>query len=254
MKYLLILIVFLFSINAIQAKSLEVIASHFPFIAEQTENGEFAGLGIELINKIANQLNIELEIKIYPLARALKMMESGQADMFIGPYKSADREKYMLYSQDPFYQDTIVFYKKLGANVVWQGQASQLTGKRIGVIRGWSYGPLLNNNTQLDITKAHNVEACFKMLIKDRIDLCATHPRAAFNTIKQLAIKDKVAPLEPPIIVNLGYFAFAIGKQSAEFKNTFNQVLHKLIVNGELQALNNKYQLDGIDYQAIAHK
>ncbi|WP_304635174.1 substrate-binding periplasmic protein [Pseudoalteromonas sp.] len=226
------------------AKSYYFVGSHFPAILEQDQHGSPTGLGADIVYEIGKRLGHTIVIDIMPLKRALKMVEQGDADAIIGPYKSFQRNQYMLFSALPFYEDPIVFYTKPNNEVIWRGNFASLKKDAIGVIRGWDYGvEFKRHESSLLLSEVANVRASFLQLMYDRVDLILTHPRAARPVIESLGIADKVIILSPILTVNQGYFGFTKQRDLAQFIDEFNAEFQKMLLNGEIVKLNNKYGL-----------
>ena len=248
MKIILILFLSIVISSSVLAEKYFFVGTTFPFILAEKQDGEVYGLGADIIKKIGHRLGHDFVIKIFPFKRALLMIEHGKADVFIGAYKSADREKFMIYTKYAFYQDPMVFYVKKDNPLKWDGKFSSLSGKIIGLTRGWSYGTKFDRyKKNLQTYMAGSVEANFKMLLNDRIDLFICHPRNALVIVNKLNIKEKVKNILPPIIVNKGYFGFSKKRNLNTFLNQFNVELKKMIKNGEIQQLNRKYNLYLVD-------
>lgn len=172
------------------------------------------------------------------------MVELGKADAFIGPYKSAIREQYMVYSEAAFYQDPLVFYVKNSNEFQWHNNLETLKELSIGLTRGWNYGDDFERyKSQLEISEVGTVEASFLQLIHDRVDIIVTHPRAAQPVIKQLSLANQVKQLQPPLIVNKGYFGFSKKRNLNEFIISFDKELNNMIANGEVKKMSEKYGL-----------
>ena len=220
------------------------IGTTFPFILEQKQDGEIYGLGADIARKIVHKLGHNFKIEMYPFKRALLMIENGNADIFIGPYKSFEREKYMYYNKYAFYQYPMVFYVKADNFFKWDGELSSLKGKLIGLTRGWSYGIKFDQyKKNLRTYTVNTVKANFQRLLIDRIDLFATHPRNASKIIDALKIKEKVKMILPPIVVNKGYYGFSKKKNLETFLIQFDLEFKKMMDNGEILQLNKKYSL-----------
>ncbi len=244
MKAILILMLSVVLSNTAVAETYSFVGTTFPFILEQKPNGEIYGLGADIARKVVQRLGHNLTITMYPFKRALRMIERGEADVFIGPYKSAERETFMSYNTYAFYQDPMVFYGKADLSFIWGGEFSSLEGKRIGLTRGWSYGTKFDQyKKNLQTDTADTVKANFQKLLVDRIDLFATHPRNASKLIDELHIKEKVKMLLPPIIVNKGYYGFSKKRNLEKFLIQFDLEFKKMIESGEILQLNQKYNL-----------
>ncbi len=244
MKAIFIMILsFVISSTAV-AETYFFVGTTFPFILERKQNGEIYGLGADIARKVVHRLGHNLKIEMYPFKRALNMIERGEADVLIGPYKSAEREKFMYYNKYAFYQDPMVFYVKADNSFKWACEFSSLKGKRIGLTRGWSYGTKFDQyKKNLRADTVNTVKANFQKLLVDRIDLLATRPRNASKIIDELKIKDKVKMILPPIIVNKGYYGFSKKKNLEKFLIQFDLEFKKMIESGEILQLNRKYNL-----------
>lgn len=245
MKYVFILI-FSFTVSsAAIADTYLFVGTTFPLILEKNFKGEIGGLGYDIAKKIALKLGHDIKVEIYPFKRALKMVEQGEADVFIGPYKSTEREKFMRFNKYAFYQDPMVFYVKVDSDFQWNNDLSSLKGKRIGLTRGWSYGTRFDQyKPNLDIETASTVKANFQKLLAGRIDLLISHPRSALQFIDTLRITDDVKMIIPPISINKGYYGFSKNKKMDNFLIQFDLEFNKMIDSGEIHQLSRQYNLN----------
>ena len=241
---LVLLLFSLFAASPSLAKTYYFVGTSFPLILEKGPQGEVRGLGVDIVREIAQRLGHKIKIEIFPFKRALRMIETGRADAFIGPYKSEEREAFMIYTQSYFYQDPMAFYVRESNEFQWDGSLSSLTGKKIGLTRGWSYGTEFDQfRSQLNIFEVENIEASLKMLLFDRIELVASHPRAANRVIDLLNIRGQVKMILPPIIVNKGYFGFSRKRDLGSFIDQFDSEFNKMVSSGEIQRMNQAYDL-----------
>lgn len=243
MKVILLLFSCLLA-NTALAKTYYFVGTSFPLILEKGPQGEVKGLGADIVREIARRMGHQIKIEIFPFKRALRMVETGRADAFIGPYKSEKREKFMIYTQSHFYQDPMTFYVREESDFQWNGQLSSLADKKIGLTRGWSYGSEFDQfKHQLSTFEVESIDANFKMLLFNRIELLASHPRAANRVIDKLNIRGKVKMILPPIIVNKGYFGFSRKSELGDFIDRFDIEFNKMVGNGEVQRMNQAYDL-----------
>ena len=247
-KFFVFITIIALSGNSAVADDFHFVGTPFPQILNKKDNGEIGGLGPEIVRTIAEKLGHGVKIQVVPFSRALSMIENGQADAFIGPYKNAKREKYMQYSKLPFYQDQISFYSKKDNSFIWNGDFSSLKGMNIGINRGWSYGSDFDRaKKNLAVYNAETLKANFQKLLNNRIDLFVCHPRGALSAISKLKIADKIQRLLPPITVNNGYFAFSRKRKIEKFINAFDAEIDKMVANGELAKLRKKHKVDDVE-------
>ena len=130
-----LVVLLLFALQA-SAQTLRVAGAQFPRIFEQQEAGVFQGMGVELVQELAQRLGYDVQFELYPWPRALHLVESGQADVLVGLYKTAEQEDRFLFAETPFYQDEMVFYARKGS-FNWDGNINMLHRRKIGVVAGW---------------------------------------------------------------------------------------------------------------------
>lgn len=83
-------------------------------------------------------------------------------------WKSAEREEYLLFSK-PYLESRLHLVGKKGSNVEVT-DLSQLDGKRIALVKGYAYGPLVNNAKGLEIVYGNDDVENLKMLLSGGAD------------------------------------------------------------------------------------
>ncbi|APW41851.1 hypothetical protein RS694_04365 [Rhodoferax saidenbachensis] len=229
---------------ALQAKEVLVVGTTFARIFEQTEQGEFVGLGVELVRTIARQQGLSIKFGIYPWARAQDMVANGGADVLVGPYKTPAREQRFLFADQPFYQDNMVFYKLAGSKAGWDGSYESLKGKRLVAVLGWAYGqPFDQERVNLGVTNAHTVESGLSMLLNDRMDFFVANERNTTAGMAALGKQENFAVVAPIIGTEVGYFAFTKDADHETLRQAFNAGMSKLIASGEYAVMARRYSI-----------
>lgn len=70
-----------------------------PYIYE--ESGSLKGVAVEIIQEVFSRMNQPINISVLPWARAIKQIQSNQADGIFTIYKTEDREKFVDFSLEP---------------------------------------------------------------------------------------------------------------------------------------------------------
>jgi ABC-type amino acid transport substrate-binding protein len=99
---------------------------------------EAGGLYYELLRAAAARAGWPLEFSEVPAARALLLMQSGEADLMVGPLRRLEREAYLHYSRVTLPAEDKSVYARPGAAPLQR--LEQLRGQRVGVLRGKRYG------------------------------------------------------------------------------------------------------------------
>lgn len=220
-------------------RELLVVGAHFSRVYERAD-GEFRGMGPEILRAIAGQLGQPLHFDLFPWARAQSMVAQGQADVLVGPYKSPERLEQFYFSERAFYQDQMVFYARSGTPD-WDGQYESLRDKRIVIINGWAYGDEFDAARQiLNISVTNSVESALTMLALGRVELFATNRRNTEPVIPLLSLEGKVAPQERVLATQRGYFAFPKRPEYLLARQRFDRALNAFVDGGDLLKLGRR--------------
>lgn len=224
-------------------RELLVVGAHFSRVYERAD-GQFSGMGPEILRSIAAQLGQPLHFDLFPWARAQSMVAQAQADLLVGPYKSPERLALFSFCERPFYVDEMLFYARANAVFEWDGSYAALREKRIVAINGWAYGDEFDAGRKLmNISLTNSVEAALAMLAYGRVDLFATNRRNTEPVIPLLALDGKVAPLNRIIAAQRGYFAFPKRPEYEATLERFDRAFNAYVDAGELRKLGRRFNV-----------
>ncbi|HLA31473.1 MAG TPA: transporter substrate-binding domain-containing protein [Pseudomonas sp.] len=227
------------------ARELLAIGTGFPRVFEQQAAGGYGGLATSVLREALEPLGYRLRFELHPWARAQHMVEHGQGDILIGPYKNAEREARFAFSARPFYRDHIVFYRQRGRLLYWHGDYQELLGRRIGVVRAWAYGARFDSRRgQLELVTVEGVENGIKMLGAGRLDLLASNQRNTRPVLLALGLNDEIEQLESQIDLQDGYFAFPRQDSHRALREDLDRALQLLIEQGRLAQLAREWQVE----------
>ena len=108
---------------------------------EGLEDGRHTGIASELIALVAEQLNI----RFTPLAsdswsETLRQAQAGECDVFPLIMKTSERESFLSFTR-PFIESPLVLVT--GINEAYMPKLNNLRDKRIGIVKGYAYTPML---------------------------------------------------------------------------------------------------------------
>ncbi|WP_198782775.1 substrate-binding periplasmic protein [Shewanella putrefaciens] len=228
----------------VQAEDLLAVGTRFNQIFEQQANGEFTGLGVDILNRFAQQQKVTIHYQMTPWRRAQSMVERGQADILIGPYFNQARQHLLSFSAKAFYRDEIVFYARNTSVIPWNGDYESLKGLRIGKMLGWSYGELFNEKTQsLAINEFVDIKSGIERLSRGDLDLLATNVRNTEATLANIKIPQAIGPIFPLIDTQDGFMAFPKQAQFAPLKQQFDLFFEDMLQSGELANLSKIHRV-----------
>lgn len=218
------------------------VGTTFSRLFEQGEDGQWRGLGVDVLRSLAARAGDTVVFKIYPWPRAQAMVERAQADILVGPYKSPERLKRFAFLDQAFYRDRMVFYARQDREPAWRGDLAALGNVKIAAVRGWHYGAQFEQaRAQLDISEVPQLENGMQMLAVGRIDLLATNERNTTGLIDSLRLRESLAVLCPDITQLDGYLAFPRDAAFKAVRDRYNALFNEMVRSGELARLGARH-------------
>jgi len=161
-----------FSVNlhADIIRTLKVAVYLDPPYVDYKKN-QYIGEDIDLLIALAKRSNMQIEYIRCPIARCLYLVKEGSADMVMQLKKTTDRlEDFIYLTPATFIQEfPLNFYLDNSSTNKIQNY-EDLTGLKVGVIRGMSYFDKFDKDKDLIKIKVNNREQLIGMLKKGRID------------------------------------------------------------------------------------
>jgi polar amino acid transport system substrate-binding protein len=232
---LLLALVLGLAVPALRAETLIAIDNaNPPFMYQQ--DGQARGLYPLVLHAVFARVGQPLAIQAMPWKRALRRSENAEVGVG-GIYKTSRRMALYDYSQPIFEEKLIVFVHRDKAFRFTQ--VDDLYGKRIGVIRGWSYTEALDEairDGRIKVTESSSDKANFKMLASGRLDAVIAIELAGQRIIQQLQMHQVLA-LAPPLSINPTYLVFAKQARQQALLQRFDQVLLEMRADGSLDRL-----------------
>jgi len=150
--------------------TLTVAFDHFPPYSLIGGDGEFIGLDRIFIDEIAAKANIKVDFYACPFARCLKLLERGDADLYVSLFKSHEREQYIEFIE-PHHgiESSQTFYVLTDRNITIASY-EDLAGKRIGTIRNSKYFEPFDSDTTLRKSPLVSADVMLDMLTDNRVD------------------------------------------------------------------------------------
>jgi len=209
-----------------RAAPLRAVGSQFARIFEGAEGQAPKGLAVDLLGQLFGD---SLRCEWRPWARAQLMLEQGEADILIGPYRTPERETRMLFSVRSFYSDAMVWYARRGEEARWTGEFGELTQVPVAAVRGWAYGSRFEHMkpTMGQLTWVQSVDAGLQMLAKKRVEMFAANDRNCQPVLQRLGLADAVARCSPPLDVLHGHMAFARSASGEALARRYDQAFEQ---------------------------
>jgi polar amino acid transport system substrate-binding protein len=248
------------AVPATQGQSAEdplIIVSESLRPFEYLQDGEPAGINVEMTAKILESMNIPYQFNIqeHTGIRAMELAKQGKADAILSVSYKSDRESFLIYPEG--------FHSRINAdNFMWASEyvcfirnedKSQITFSslkqlaeddyRIGVIEGVSYTPEFweaGLNTVADVDEETN----FRKLLDGELDMVITDRTIGRATIKSMGIRDHLLELNQKVFKKL--YTMAMVKESdlpnkQQLMKDFYERLDMLKKSGQAREIYLKY-------------
>lgn len=225
------------------AQEVLAVGTSFPRLFMPVPGNPPEGLAVELLQAVAQQRGWQLRLEHYPWPRAQAMVEHGQAQILIGPYRTPEREQRFVFAPSAFYEDRLVFYGGPAPRPHWQGDYRALAGLEIAQVAGWAYGEAFEQaRPLLRLTTVRDVETGLRMLRTGRVALLATNERNTQPVLAHLGLLQQLVPVEGPAIGQLrGHFACSRQPPGPALCEALELALQQLRRTGEWPRLNQKW-------------
>lgn len=207
-------------------------------------NGEtlgFQGIDIDITAALSERLGIPIEIQARPWARALAMMQSGQADLITGIAHTEKRAKFLDYLSPAYsaVRPTLYARKGLGRTVK---SYEDLYGLSIGYSLHSSYFERFDNDLQLKKIGLVTELQLLKVLSLGRLDvIIGTEPNLSYDILMHnFADKVERTAYRPPDKTAL-YFALSRKSSFALRRDEIEQAFQSLIDDGTVAKILAQY-------------
>jgi polar amino acid transport system substrate-binding protein len=233
----------LFGINS-YADELKLVTLEFPPY-EYTENGEVKGTAVEVVKEAFKRMGQPIKINAYPWARAIKMIEDGEADAIFTAYKTPERELFADYSKENLMPQIVSLFVKKDSKIVFDGDLGKLSAHKIGIVRSLSYGDkvdtALKNKVFANVEEVPEGPPNFLKLISSRVDIVPSNKYVALDILTKLKKTDEVKELAPEVQSIPSYIAFSKKKNLAKARDSFDETLKKMKSDGTYDKIISDY-------------
>jgi polar amino acid transport system substrate-binding protein len=240
-----------------QTKSLVISTLDWqPYIGEHMcQQGWVQQLTVALLHSQGYQVTSQFR----PWARAVKEVESGEADILypeyhISPQTPSDvfpdsmRMDHLALS-DPFPGGIVALIKRKGDPYLFNGDLEPLKAKVVGVVRGYENTPefvAMMDRGQITVVEALDDLQLGRMLLAKRVDLIVGDPKVIFYRLSQAEfpfdtknnLLAKLEILDPPLAYNDLYYAISKKRENWQtLLADINAALVQFKQSGALESL-----------------
>jgi len=198
------------------------------------KDGKPAGIYPAMIEAAFKRMNVPVTVQAKPWSKAIQEIDAGTAGVG-GIYKNAEREKKYDYSEQIFVERLVVFFNK--SNPLNYTKLEDLHGKRVGVLKGWSYGDDFDKARKGGAITCDEADADaqnFQKMDQHHLDASV----AVFESGNALLPKYKsIAYAATALSRNPTYLTFAKSAGRTALVKQFDQAMKDLKASGEVQKI-----------------
>lgn len=213
---------------------INVDAENPPFMSAR--EGQPSGVYPALIATALTRMRQPFTLEAKPWKRALLELDEGRAGVG-GIYKNGERAAKYDFS-DPMLTEHIAVYFNKARPIAFK-TLSDLYGKRVGVIRGWSYGDAFDaarRKGAITVEEVASDKANFLKLVHGRLDavLAVEEAGRAVIAAEKLAAIDHSEAL---LASNTAHLAFNRSAGQSDLLARFNKAIGEMKRDGTLDAI-----------------
>ncbi|MEG3618659.1 transporter substrate-binding domain-containing protein [Magnetovibrio sp. PR-2] len=240
---LLGLALLLFDASPSRAEHFRFVSGQIPPFAIGSEDTLHAGIAIDIIQAVFQDMGHTVEIEVYPWPRALKNVQTGQYDGIFPLFKTPEREKFLTYPDQPLVSMGLAFFTQKNSSLqdITLDDAFDYS---IVKVRRASMGEKFATAAkgfEENITEVNNTQTALKMLTRGRVDLFSSVTDIAMFNAKELGMDSQIKSAGPIFDTLLAYLAFSKSSGKSINLNAFNWTMIKLKQNGTLHDIYAKY-------------
>jgi len=221
------LVVFCFFSFNIKAEKIPLSSYYIPGLVDSPETGVM----IDMLRKIESFSGIDFDVSLMPTQRVQQSFSHQKISAYF-PELEEFRPPNSCRTR-AFMQKPIIAITRIDNQLVTD--LSQLNGRKVGAVSGYSYGSNITKNPNFTIVRVNNDEANIKKLLSGRIDAIVGDTHSTVNALKSANLLDKVRlDLKYQINVLDVFFIFKTDKQGLKHCKKVSQAIEQLRADGDL--------------------
>lgn len=208
-------------------------------------NGTMEGFSVEMVHAVLANLRMRDEsTTALPWARALKSLRTGRIDALFSINYAREREAYAFFPEEPLTTSKWVIWSRMGDGLAYTG-FSDLDGKRVGIVLGYSYTPEFLKYVQEHATAQAVVsdDINFRKLASGRVDFIVAERNNGSYLLRELNLSGIRAHDAHPVKTDALYMAFSRTTIPERFVEEFSHELKRFKTTIAYRELLRKYRI-----------
>jgi len=154
--------------SSLAGKLLFVSSDWPPYVF--AENGQATGIDVEIVREVCKRSSIDVNIRLVPWKRAVFMVKKGNAAGLFSAKHTKERTEFLHYPSTNLNVEKTVLLARRDKRIRITG-LDDIGNRRVGVVRGYTYGPKFENCKRLKKTVFNDDVEMIKILDMGRIDM-----------------------------------------------------------------------------------
>jgi len=235
-------VLFLFA-TQLSAKKIKVGADIWPpfFMVEE---GRHYGIAVDIINEVIKQTGHSIEFVTLPNLRARKAFERGDIDLQLldSPAWNTDKQNSLaLYSQEVMQVQEYIY--TFNDSKAFINDFSDLSGKRIHIMRGYYYALLENSfsSPPFIVESVNEAPVLLHLLAKKRTDAIFMDSINFTYLASQLGYSTSL--FKRSLLLSSSPVAIKVTLKNRDLLVVFNKVIKEMKESGRIDKIVHKYTL-----------
>lgn len=178
------------------------------------------GIIVEITRAAFKTQGYEIEFKFVPWARAIDGVKEADYDVLLSAWYTKERAKFLHFS-DSYLENNVKIIKRKGDKFEFNGLDS-LTGKNVGVVRGYGYGDAFSNATNFNRPEGKDVMTNIKKLVSKRVDLTLED---------EIVARAMINKQTPELLNKIEFSKSAISTNTVHVTSGLKNSRHKTIID-----------------------
>ena len=211
----------------------------FEWIVMKDGKEEIVGVDIELGQKIADELGVELEVHNVGFDALIQSVKTGRIDMALSGISKTEERAQQVDFSTPYYEgESYILVAKDKADGIQTVQ--DLNGLKVGVQKGTIQETyLLNNDLDIDLTSMPKNDVLIEALKTGKLDAVVMDAVPAGEFLRMN--EDTIAKVSETIPTDDEGYSVAVAKDNASLLEVINKVIEEAKDNEDIKQSLEKY-------------
>ncbi|UZP68953.1 transporter substrate-binding domain-containing protein [Desulfovibrio mangrovi] len=243
---LCVLVLSLCCFGTVRAEPLVLVAPEYPpqIVADPAAPFGVRGAAVEIVAEAMRRTGLPFEIRPLPWARGMHLVKDGSVDGIINVYWKPDRAEFLDFCSEELFHDRVSFFAT-DRTLRWDGDIRLLAGKSVGVVLGYSYGPIVDDALRRGlfsrVVEYYSVQELMNGLISGKVQLIPSDYDVAFTEAEKIGMSQMLNPLGLPVENVSSFLAFSRLRKLTAVRDRVDCSLREMHKDGTIASIIKRY-------------